>query len=50
MVEVVPTKEDDTYRLILSRQEDDIETYGLKMKKKDLYDLHLKLKEIFKEI
>ena len=50
MIEVKPTQEEETYRLIINKEGDDSETYGVKIKKRDLYTFYMKLQEIFKEI
>lgn len=50
MIELKETSVPDTYRVIISKEDDDTETYGIKLKKKELYELHLKLQELFKDI
>jgi hypothetical protein len=50
MIEIKETSTSDIYRIIIAKENDDTETYGIKLKKKELYELYLKLQELFREI
>jgi len=51
MIEIKDTNKKDVKRLIIYSELDDTEqSYGVKLHKKELYNLYIDLKEILKEI